>query len=158
WLAMRSRRDDLVAQSSLALAIAIAEQKGQSDLAEVWLKLSSAAAQRIGIDRVLELRRLEAQGVIDGQRGDVKSGVEAEEKALVAATAAFGADSPALWEPEELVAAAMGRAGGWVGAIPHLERALALREGAVGPDHPDVALLLSNLGACYHHAGVLDKS
>src|SRR5262249_35663761 len=114
WLAMRSRRDDLVAQSSLALAIAIAEQKGQSDLAEVWLKLSSAAAQRIGIDRVLELRRLEAQGVIDGQRGDVKSGVEAEEKALVAATAAFGADSPALWEPEELVAAAMGRAGGWV--------------------------------------------
>ena len=37
--------------------------------------------------------------------------------------------------------------------MPHLEHALALREASVGPDHPDVALLLSNLAAGYEHAG-----
>jgi tetratricopeptide (TPR) repeat protein len=37
--------------------------------------------------------------------------------------------------------------------VPHYERALALVEASRGKSHPDVALLLSALGACYDHAG-----
>jgi len=153
WAAMRSQRDDIVVQASLSAAIAYAEQLGNADMAQMWLKLSNAAAVRIGIDKLLELRRLEAQGVIDAQRGNFEAAVATHEKALAVATAVYGPNSPALWQPEELLAASMGKAGGWIAALPHLERALALREAAVGPDHPDVALIVSNLGACYDHAG-----
>ena len=40
-------------------------------------------------------------------------------------------------------------AGKYAEAIPFAQRALAIREKALGPDHPDVAELLDNLGLLY---------
>jgi tetratricopeptide (TPR) repeat protein len=153
WAAMRARRDDIVAQAALSAAIANAEQRSSPDVAEMWLKLSQAAATRVGIDKLLATRALQAQGVIEADRGQLKQAVATHQKALAAAEAAYGPDSPALWQSEEVLAASMSKAGAWVDAIPHFERSLKLRESAVGPDHPDVALIVSNLGACYDHAG-----
>lgn len=39
------------------------------------------------------------------------------------------------------------------GARPYYERALAIREKALGPDHPDTATSLNNLGWLYHDEG-----
>jgi hypothetical protein len=36
--------------------------------------------------------------------------------------------------------------GDWIAARPLLERAIAIGEATVGPDHPDVATRISNLG------------
>ena len=38
-------------------------------------------------------------------------------------------------------------------AVPIAQRALALREKALGPDHPDVATTLHNLAALYYNQG-----
>jgi tetratricopeptide (TPR) repeat protein len=132
-----------------------AEKLDQAALAEVWLKISNAAASRVGADKVLEEQRLLAQGVIAAQSGHLEEAVAAHEQALAAATGAFGANNPALWASEQLLAASMEKAGNWVGARPHQEHALALREAAVGPNHPDVALILSNLGVCLAHVNDL---
>jgi len=91
--------------------------------------------------------------VIQGERGQLQAAIATHRKAVASAEAAYGPDSPALWSPEEVLAASMARAGAWTEALPHFERSRKLREAAVGPDHPDVALIDSNLGACYDHAG-----
>jgi tetratricopeptide (TPR) repeat protein len=38
-------------------------------------------------------------------------------------------------------------------AVPSAERALSILEGALGPDHPDVATSLNNLGLLYQNLG-----
>jgi tetratricopeptide (TPR) repeat protein len=43
-------------------------------------------------------------------------------------------------------------------AVAHYEHAMMLREKTVGPDHIDIALLVSNLATCYGHTGQLDKA
>jgi tetratricopeptide (TPR) repeat protein len=58
-----------------------------------------------------------------------------------------------LWGDEQLLAASLAKGGAWAKAVPHFERALALRTASVGDSHPDVALVLSSLGSCYGHVG-----
>jgi kinesin light chain len=43
-------------------------------------------------------------------------------------------------------------------ALPLCQRALAIREKVLGPDHPDVAKQLNNLALlCQNQGGTLDK-
>jgi tetratricopeptide (TPR) repeat protein len=43
--------------------------------------------------------------------------------------------------------------GQYAQAEPLLKRSLAIREKALGPDHPDVAISLNNLAALYRKSG-----
>src|SRR5262249_9645477 len=43
-------------------------------------------------------------------------------------------------------------------ALPHAERALALRDKTLGPMHPDVAESLNNLAVLYHAQGAYPKA
>jgi tetratricopeptide (TPR) repeat protein len=96
--------------------------------------------------------------VIAAQRGDLQTAIAAHEKALAAATELWGSENPRLWGAEVQLATTLARSGAWAKALPHFEHARQLREAAVGPDHPDVALLLSNLAPCYEHAGDIAKA
>ncbi|HEY1550319.1 MAG TPA: serine/threonine-protein kinase [Kofleriaceae bacterium] len=154
WTGIAAHRDDVVTRSALVAAGLMVDQQSKPDAAQVWIDLSTATSARSEFFReLLRTERLEVQGAISASRGELEAAIKTHEEAIVAAQHAFGADSTSLWQPEEMLATTMGRAGAWVAAIPHLEHALAMREQTVGPDHPDVALLLSNLGACYDHAG-----
>ena len=44
----------------------------------------------------------------------------------------------------------------WSLAIPHLERAVALRKQTAGPDHPDTLASMSQLAGAYQDAGIFD--
>src|SRR4051812_30749945 len=69
-------------------------------------------------------------------------------------------DAAALAEAERLndeVVKLYGQAD-FSAAIPLAERALALRERALGPLHPDVATSLNNLAALYKTKGEYDKA
>jgi eukaryotic-like serine/threonine-protein kinase len=154
WTGLAAHRDDVVTRSALVAAGVLVDQESKPDAAQVWIDLSTATSARSEFFReLLRTERLEVQGAIQASRGELEAAIKTHEAAIVAAQQAFGADSASLWQPEEMLATTLGRAGAWIAAIPHLEHALALREQTVGPDHPDVALLLSNLGACYDHAG-----
>ena len=159
WAAMLARRDDIVMGAALTVASARAEGAGHLDVADGWVNLASAAATRSGgFPPEFDERRLELIGVIAAQRGDLKTAVASHEKALAAAKGLWGSENPALWSAEVQLATTLARSGAYIQALPHFEHARRLRESSVGPDHPDVALILSNLAACYEHAGEIDKA
>jgi tetratricopeptide (TPR) repeat protein len=119
-----------------------------------WLGLGEAALVRYGGDPTIELQGQQAEGIVAGEQGNFVTAVAAHRKALATATTLFtGAAEPLLWQAEELLGTTLSKAGNYTEARPHFERALALRQGSVGPDHLDIALLLSNLGTCYSRAG-----
>ena len=158
WAGVRARRDDIVSGAGISAAITSTEQLGKPGEAQIYIGLARAASTHIGSDHAIEHRLLLAEGVIAAQLGDDPTAITAHEKALHEAELEYGRDSAALWADEEALGATLTKAGAYVKALPHFERSLKLREGSVGPDHPDVALLLSNLGVCYRHAGQLRKA
>jgi tetratricopeptide (TPR) repeat protein len=152
WGAEQVRRDDIVAHSALSLAEIAAQGQGKPGEAQIWLGLGKAANKRFGNDRAIARRTYEVEGIVDAFTGDVAGAITAHEHALAEGHAAFGNDSPHLWEDEHILGTTLTKAGRYVDAIPHMEHALALRERVVGKDHADIALLLSNLAACYSNA------
>jgi tetratricopeptide (TPR) repeat protein len=50
------------------------------------------------------------------------------------------------------------QAGRYQEAIPLLQRALAIREKALGPEHPETATSLNNLAELYRAMGAYDKA
>src|SRR5580704_14794794 len=154
WTGIAAHREDVVTRAALVAASVMVDQKAKPDAAQVWIDLSiGTSAHSPFVQAAVRVQQLEVQGAMQASRGELEAAIKTHEHALAAAQQTYGAESPLLWQAEEMLAATMGHAGAWIAAIPHLERALALRTQTVGPDHPDVALLLSNLGACYDHAG-----
>ncbi|MEO8551407.1 MAG: tetratricopeptide repeat protein, partial [Kofleriaceae bacterium] len=159
WSGLRAGRDDLVMGSALTVATARAEGATHFDAVDGWVGLANAAAARSGgFPPAFDVRRLELIGVIAAQRGDLKTAVASHDQALAAAKRLWGSESPMLWSTEVQLATTLARSGAWVEALPHFEHARQLREASVGPDHPDVALILSNLAPCYEHAGASDRA
>jgi len=154
WAALRGKRDDLVATIAVSAGVAASNTPGQAHDATVWLGLASAARARFGADPATEMLARESEGVIAAGRGDMAGAIAAHQAALTAALALYKrTDDPSMYRSESLLGATLLKAGSCAEARPHLEHALALRETAVGPDHPDVALILSNLGICYATLG-----
>jgi tetratricopeptide (TPR) repeat protein len=83
--------------------------------------------------------------------GNHNVAVEAHRKALAMGERFFGHDNPLLYENEEIYAATLTKAYQYAEAVPHFEHAIELRERLVGPEHNDIALMVSNLGLCYGH-------
>jgi MYXO-CTERM domain-containing protein len=78
--------------------------------------------------------------------------------ALLAAAPGAPRAQPAEAERLSDEAAALKDQGRYAQAIPVAERALALWEKALGPDHPRVATALVNLAALYQRTGQIDRA
>jgi len=153
WLALRSRRDDIAATAAVGSATMTSDQLGKPGEAKLWLAFARAIGGRIGaVNRDTEIRIYVAEGIIAAQSNDAPTAIAAHEKALATAEVMFGRDSPALWTYEELLGATLAKAGAYAKAVQHFERALSFREASVGPEHLEVAVILSNLGVAYAHA------
>jgi tetratricopeptide (TPR) repeat protein len=148
-LALTGRRDDIAAHGALTLAMIDAQNGGKPDAAKVWFAVAKAENKRYGSDASMTLHEYEIEGVIAGMTGDSAGAVAAHEKAFTGVRGIYGDENPMIWEDESIYATSISRMLDFGGAAHHYEHALKLRESVVGPDHPDVALELSNLGACY---------
>jgi tetratricopeptide (TPR) repeat protein len=158
WAALRSRRDDVVALAALHAALTVSEGLNKDGEAKLWIELGRAAAERAGTDPHLELKLLETEGIVAGNRGDLIRARAAHERALATAIELYGKDATILARDHQLLAATTARASDYATACPNYERARVLSEALSGPDHPDVALMLSGLGSCYHYTGQIDKA
>ncbi len=150
WAGLRGRRDDVVADASILAAQISADGLAKDGEARIWLGVAKAVADRVG-DRALAERWLEVSGIVAGARGDYLAAPDAPQQALHAAIDL--ADPERIASAEGLVAATLSKSGEFAKAVPHYEHAIALREAAVGKDHPDIALLLTSVGASYDHMG-----
>jgi len=153
WTALRARRDDVAAEAALSGALVSGTGLARPGEARQWLSLGQAITARLANERELDQLAFEVEGTVAGERGDLMAAVAAHQKALELGEQLHGKTSVKLWRSEHALAVTYAKTGAWGDAIPHFERALALREAAVGPDHPDDALVLSNLGGAYHHVG-----
>ena len=155
---IRSRRDDIVMSASLSNAMSVAEALGKPPEARLWYQLGVTAAQRMGGERIHEIRLNMVLGLIEALSGNHEAAITAHERSFLAAQRDFGKDNSALWHYEILFATTLTKAQHYARAAPHFEHALTLREKVVGTDHPEVALVLSNLGACYRAMGENKKA
>ena len=153
WDAIRGKRDDLAARAGLSMALVTSNAGGKPGEAKIWFGHAQALASRLGVDRNLELRTLEIEGLIEAESGDNTAAIATGEKTLSFGESVYGKDAPQLIPDEISLADAYSHAGSYSKAAPHYERALALREASVGAEHPDIALIESDLGACYNHMG-----
>jgi tetratricopeptide (TPR) repeat protein/predicted Ser/Thr protein kinase len=146
-------RDDIVVEGSLALATLLADNYGRNAESRVWLRVADGAARRIGVDDYYALRLAQVGGIVDASSGNIGSAVASHDKALAIAKRIYESTDPTLlWEFESQDGVTLTRAFEYARAVPHFERALELREQVVGPEHPDVARVLSNLGECYRRS------
>jgi tetratricopeptide (TPR) repeat protein len=148
-LALTGRRDDIAAHGALTVAMIDAQNGGKPEAAKVWFAVAKAENKRFGGDSGITLREYEIEGVIAGMTGDSAGAVAAHEKAFAGVRGIYGDENPMIWEDESIYATSLSRMLDFGGAARHYEHALKLRESVVGPDHADVALVLSNVGACY---------
>jgi eukaryotic-like serine/threonine-protein kinase len=152
WLAETAKRDDLVARDALSLATITAEVLAKPGEARIWLELGEAAAKRSGLDYELDIAKVE--GLVAADAGDLPAAVAALEHAWELAPRHYGdASRPVIAGDEALLAGGLVKAFEYAKAIPHFEHAIALRSQVVGMDHPDIALMLSNLAVAYQHTG-----
>jgi tetratricopeptide (TPR) repeat protein len=158
YAAIRGKRDDIAANAGFSMAMVATDAGGKPAEARIWLGHAEAESLRAGVDRTLERRKLEVEGLIAAGIGDYNGAIAAHEKALAVAQATLGKDSPDLMTDELDLGTTYSRAGAYAKAVPHYLEAQRLRERSVGPDHPDIALVLSNLGAAYTHTGDAAKA
>ncbi|MGE5184460.1 MAG: tetratricopeptide repeat protein, partial [Acidobacteriota bacterium] len=156
--ALEGKRDDVFALAALMSAISSAEG-GKDEVARTWLALAEATAPRLQGDALLELRLLQAEGIVLSRGGDPRGAVAANEKSLALAQKLYGPDAGLLIATaEQQMALALVANQEYAKARPHLEHALKLIEIAEGPEHVDVASSLGSLAQVYAHTGELAKS
>jgi len=157
WAALRGRRDELVVGAAIMSAMVTVETLGKPGEAQVWLDLAQATAQRAGLERVYEHRMYSAIGLVAAHNNDNEAAIAAHERALAAARRT-NSEGVGIWGDEVLLATTLLKAHVYNKAVQHFESAMALREKIVGPDHADMALILTNLGAAYDGIGMHDKA
>jgi len=149
WMALEGRRDDLVAGAAFSSAMVVASGLGKPGEAKVWLALADSAARRIGKDQQMDLRRSQVRGIVLAESGDLLGAVAAHEQTFKIASLLYGKDNPGLFADEIMYATTLTKAYQFASAIPHFEHAIKLRTSTVGNEHPDIAMMMSNLGIAY---------
>jgi serine/threonine-protein kinase len=159
WAAMRGKRDELVASGALSVAMLLAQADGKPAEAQIWADLGDAAAQRAGTDLDIDVRRYYTESLVAAKRGDFNAAVSLFDIAFANAVKLYTGHNPvALCAIESDFGTTLENAGAYGLGLPHLEHAFATCTQAFGPDHPDLARQLSNLGLGYRHTGELAKA
>ncbi|HEU0034209.1 MAG TPA: serine/threonine-protein kinase [Kofleriaceae bacterium] len=159
WAGLRGHRDDIVSLAAVHNALATAEGLSKPEEAQIWLDLGAAASARSGKHPRLEQQRLQIAGVVAGTRGDLIGAVRAHEQALALALQLYGRDHILVSRAEQLLGASLIGAGDYAAATAHYEHALQIvTKFYAGAEHPDVAILQSGLGSCYHYTNEPQKA
>ena len=151
--AQSSGFDELLALASVRLTTVVGFHLARPVEGRLWDSLARATIERMGGDDVLSLERMRALArlwSVEGKRMEVAT---QHLEALALARTLLGADHPLLWNFEFDVGNSLVDAKDPQGAVPHLERALALREKEVSRDHPEAVLVRGALASAYFYAG-----
>jgi serine/threonine-protein kinase len=130
------------------------EELGDYEAAELALQQAYVDALRSGMTREAALASSRLIYVVGYRLARVEDGRRWAMHAEPLAEAS-GADEP-LAELLDSRAALTMRSGEFAAARPDVERALAIHERTLGPDHPEVAKALANLGIIMAELGQLD--
>ncbi|MGE5185829.1 MAG: protein kinase domain-containing protein, partial [Acidobacteriota bacterium] len=157
-LALGAGRNDIAAASATQLVALCAVEPGRAGDARAWLAIAKALAARVGPSPEREIPLLAAEGLVAAQSGDPLGAVAAQQKMYALASQMFKDASQPRVSAEMQLATALTRAAEYAQAAPHYEAAIHIQEALLGPDHPDLAIVLTDLGLCYGNLGEVEKA
>ncbi len=126
-----------LARARTELVFVLGYGLGRHDEALHWGALAGNAIRQPGSGGALEVRLGSAIGLVHHRRGDLPAARRAFEVALALATSTLGPDNPGVATVLVNLSAVQADAGERAGAAESLRKALAIRERALGADHPD---------------------
>ena len=136
---------------------------GQYPAAEKWLLAALREAEKFGEQDPRLARTLNALGEVYRTQGKYAEAEPLYLRAIAIAEKALGPEHPpatSLNNPEHPLATSLnnlallyGAQGKYAEAEPLYRRALAIREKALGAEHPDVAIAFNNLATLYRAQG-----
>ena len=150
--------DEAFTIASIQLTTVVGFHLARPAEGRVWDSLARATIERMGGDDVLTLDRMRAiarLASVEGKRLEVAA---QHLEALTLAKTILGPDHPRLWLLEFDTGNSLADAKDPQGAVPHLERALQLREKEVSSDHPEVVLVRGALANAYFYSGRVTDS
>ncbi|MEZ4385457.1 MAG: serine/threonine-protein kinase [Nannocystaceae bacterium] len=159
--AIASREDQLAADAMTDLIYTVGVRLARADDALLWSRLAAATIERLppGAEREqLAARRLDREGLVLAQRGDLRGGKARQEEALAIAEANHGADSLEAAAIHLNLSATLADLGELGPAQAHLEGAIRTLAAELGADHPHVAVAINNLGALFDSLGAPEEA
>ena len=149
-IAFRTHREDVFVWAGIMLGMLAAGVQSHIGEARIWLDLSRAAATHYDFEPAVARQYYTADGVIASLENNMPAAIAAHEHAFAAARSE---SERGAWGEELVLAATLTKAEVYDKAASHFEHALATREQLVGPDHPEIAAILTNLGVDYASLG-----
>lgn len=151
--AQASGFDELLALAAVRLTTVVGFHLNRPAEGRLWDSLARATIERMGGDEVLSLERMIAVARLGNAEGKPMEVAAQHLQALGLAKTLLGTDHPLLWKIEFDLGSSLVAAKDPQAAVPHLERALQLREKEVSGDHPEAAMVRSALANAYFFAG-----
>ncbi|WP_224245772.1 serine/threonine-protein kinase [Hyalangium gracile] len=143
YAAEASRLDKVSAEVAIALS-QWTWNKGEHSRAEEWFRHGEATLRRLGGDPRIEARLLTRRASMLAQTNRYSEAVELTWRAFRLLEQLHGPEDPVLADPLVLIATFIRNR--QQEALVLARRALELRLGALGPDHPDVAVVWATIG------------
>ncbi len=160
-LATAHRQDRLAASAMVELIYTIGVRQARADDAILWSRLAAATLERLQPSKerdLLSARRLDREGLVLAQRGDLEGGRARQEEAVELAEASLGRESLASAALRLNLSSTLADLGELGPAQTHLEAAIRILGEELGADHPHVAVALNNLGALFDSLGAPEEA
>ena len=147
------------AAAAKAAALVLIAKAGTAEIAsgEEWSQLAEAAVARLGNPPLPLATELAAQGYLEATAGKHDAAVALHERAR-ALRERFEPDSLDLGKSYQNLAYNLDELGKFTEARAAGERALHLEEAILGPDHPEIAMVLTTLGNIASDQGLPDSA
>ncbi len=160
-LATANHEDRLAAAAMIDLIYTVGVRQARADEALLWSRLAAATLERLqpSTERsLLSARRLDREGLVLAQRGDLLGGRARQEEAVELAEASVGGETLASAALRLNLSSTLADLGDLDLAQVHLEAAIRILSAELGVDHPHVAVALNNLGALFDSLGAPEEA
>lgn len=145
--------DELAVSSAIRLALVLGYSLGKPEDGAYWMRLADALSERLGRPPALEVDRLGAAGIFASRGGNPAEAVRYHQQAVELGARTYGADALVQWKRHADLGGSYFESGESRLAIEQFERALDIKRAYQGEEHPDNAMLLSNLAAAHSRLG-----
>ncbi len=151
------RHDEAVAQAATHLVLVLGARQARFAEAHAWGKLAEAAVARVGGERELQARLLQARGMVLYAEGKLPAAVEQHRQALALREKATN-DPLSLAEALNDLGASLRADGKPEEALAAFQRALALLIPVLGAENDRVASARNGIGNVLLSAGRFDEA
>lgn len=150
--------NDVARLNTMILLLGAYEELGKSVEASALAKIAEAAALRVPRDPGVHARLASTLGSLAYNAGDHATAERHYKEVVRLETEARGERAPAIAGAQHNLGLAVHMAGRLDEAVQIQEQALAMFEATVGPNHPDVALVVSELAGIAIERGKLTEA